>query len=122
MVTCVHGALAASPHVAKIATNSDPRRNALTLKNAPSPRIKSMVVAIEPRRGTPRQLVVEYSLTAGKMSEDDMMGATDDTPAVVEMSMQLLSDVRARCAPTASGAPACTSTDREQSGRCALGL
>jgi len=127
MVACVDAALGASPLVARVlpASGRDrPRTRRVLLMAPPGPRIQGLTFAVEPPRDAPRQLAVEYTWpgASGMAPPEEPKLAALEGQAVADIAVRLLREVRARCAPTAAGEPACSMVQQSRVGRCTLGV
>jgi hypothetical protein len=126
LVSCAHSALAHSPNVKEAVFKKDyPRTLYVVFVNPPDPSAGAMTLVVAPSRGTPRQLVIEYSLWTGTSHRPGVQNlAALNAPAVEATGAQLLREVANRCAATATGAPACSmSTFHEKlTGRCSIGI
>ena len=124
-LACVDAALEASSLVAEVTSVSgrdQPRTRRVLLMSPPGPRIREVRFAVEPNRGAPRQLAVEYRLpTAGGIRPDPMVADLEGR-AVGEIGERLLRDVRARCASTRAGPPTCAMVQQGRLGRCTVGM
>jgi hypothetical protein len=131
MVACVRTALEDSPNVAKVGFKSEsPRTQYITFVNPPGVLLGGMTLIVAPSRGTPSQLVVEYTLWRETQGKPGIPTLTDlNAPAVSEAGARLLRDVRDQCAPTAPGAAECSTMpdiggneNHARSGRCSIGI
>ena len=131
MVACMDAVLAGSPLIERIRTsprNDLPRSRGVELRNPPSPRSKGLGFTINPARGTPRELVVGYAWpgtwqgTNGMQPPPDQHVSDTEGAMMTDIATTLLRDVRAQCAPTANGEPACTRVNQGRTGRCVIGL
>jgi hypothetical protein len=130
MVACVDAVLANSPLVERVTTSrrSDhPRSRGIVLRNPPSPRSTSLAFVINPSRGAPRELVVEYAWPGLWQGNNGMQPPPDQRTSDIEGQMLadigagLLRDVRTQCAPNAPGEAVCSRVAAGRTGRCVLG-
>jgi hypothetical protein len=130
MVACVDAVLTNSPLVERITAargGAFPRARYIVLRNPPSPRTTSLRFAVEPSRGAPRELVVEYAWPGPWQGNNGMKPPPDRKTSEIEgemltdISAGLLREVRAQCAPAAPGEPACSRVAQGRTGRCVLG-
>jgi len=131
MVACVDAVLANSPLIERVTTSrrSDhPRARYLVLRNPPSPRSTSLAFVINPSRGAPRELVVEYAWpgpwqgsTGGMQPPPDQRTAYIEGQTLADIGAGLLRDVRTQCAPNAPGEAVCSKVAAGRTGRCVIG-
>ena len=131
MVACVDAVLANSPLIERVTTSrrSDhPRARGLVLRNPPGPRSSFLMFAVEPSRGTPRELVVEYAWpglwqggAGGMQPPPDQRTSDIEGQTLADIGAGLLRDVRTQCAPNAPGEAVCSRVAAGRTGRCVLG-
>jgi len=128
MVACVHSALEGSPNVAEVQFAKDrPRTQYVRFLNPPGQGVGGMALVVAPSRGSPRQLVAEYTLWIG---DPNMPGTSDQSgAAVAEAGTRLLLQARDQCAPAAPGMPSCSlmpafgqDGQKTRTGRCSIGV
>lgn len=130
MVACVDAVLANSPLVERVTASrrsNRPRTRYLVLRNPPGPRSSVLGFAVEPSRGTPRELVVEYAWPGPWQGNNGMQPPPDQRTSDIEGQMLadigagLLRDVRTQCAPNAPGEAVCSRVAAGRTGRCVIG-
>ncbi len=130
MMACVDAVLAGSPLVERVTSrrvDKYRRSRYLVLRNPPGPRSTGLAFAVEPERGTPRELVVEFAWpgrwqgVGGMQPPPDPKASDIEGETLRDIAAGFLRDVRAHCAPTAPGEPACSRIAQGRSGRCVLG-
>jgi len=131
LVACMDNVLAHSTLVERIRPDGrrvHPRSRGVELRNPPSLRLRGLGFAVNPERGTPRELAVEYVWpgtwvgAGGMQPPPDARSAELEGVMMTDIATALLSDVRAQCAPTAPGEPACSRVSQGRTGRCSIGL
>jgi hypothetical protein len=126
LVACVRSALAESPNVREAGFKKDyPRTVWVSFVNPPDQYVSGMELVVAPNSGTPTQIVAEYTLWAGTLHRPGVPNlASFNAPAVAAMGIQLLAGVRNQCAPTKTGAPACSTSNFNEriKGRCSIGI
>jgi hypothetical protein len=131
IVACVDAVLDASPIVEQVTTarrrDDHLRTRYVVLRNPPGPRTTSLLFTVVPSSGAPRELVVEYVWPGPWQGQNGMQPPPDPKVSEVEgetmadIGAGLLREVRAECAPTAPGQPACSRVAQGRGGRCVLG-
>ena len=128
MVACVDAVLANSPLVERVTASrrSDrPRARYLVLRNPPGPHSSVLGFAVEPSRGAPRELVVEYAWpwqdVGGMQPPPDQKTSDLEGQTLADIGAGLLRDVRTQCAPNAPGDVVCSRVAAGRTGRCVLG-
>ena len=129
VVACTDAVLAASPMVERLYSRrlDNPRARYVVLRNPPSERGPGLGFAIEPKRGTPRQLVLSFPWPrpwrgSGMVTPIDPKIADMEGEALTDMGSSLLRDIRAQCAPMAPGEISCSRVEQGRSQRCVLGI
>src|SRR3982751_2300945 len=87
IVACMDAVLANSPLIERVTTSrrSDhPRTRYLVLRNPPGPRSSVLGFAVEPSRGTPRELVVEYAWPGPGQEANGMQPPPDPRASDIE--------------------------------------
>lgn len=129
-MACADVVLATSSFVERVSTargGDYPRSRYVTLLNPPGPRTTGLRFVVEPSRGAPRELVVEYTWpgpwqgTNGMQPPPDPKVSDVEGETLADIGSWLLRAVRAHCAPNAPGEPACSRIAEGRRGRCVLG-
>jgi hypothetical protein len=128
MLMCVDGVLATSGYVARYfpAGRGDERKRYIILRNSPGVRSSGLGLSIVPSSGTPRELVIEYTLLSwqsggGMKPPPDPQVTEMEAESMAEISTSLLQAVGAECLPSAPGSPVCSRVAQGRGGRCSLG-
>jgi len=131
VVACMDAVLANSPLIERVKTSPRrdlPRSRYAELRNPPGPLSKGLGFAVNPASGTPRELVVGYAWPGPWQGRNGMQPPPDrqvsdiEGETMTDIATALLREVRAQCAPTTPGEPACSRVDQGRSGRCVIGL
>jgi hypothetical protein len=122
--------LASSPLVERVTASrrpDSPRTRGVRLRNPPGQFTTGLLFSIVPPRGPSRELVVEFAWPGPWQGRHGMKQPPDTKTTEVEgemladISVRLLLDVRAACAPNAPGQPVCSKVAQDRGGRCVLG-
>ena len=129
VVACMQAVLAASPMVERFLSRQldNPRARYVVLRNPPSDRATGVGFAIEPKHGTPRQLVLSFPWPrpwrgSGMVAPMDPKITDMEGEALTDMGSSLAREIRAQCAPMAPGELACTRVEDGRRQRCVAGI
>lgn len=126
---CLESVLTASQLVLRYipARPNQPRARYFELRNPPSERTAGLGIAILPGRGAPEQIVAQFAWpgpwqgTNGMQKPSDPGTADMVGDALTGITAVLMRELRAQCAPTITGQPACSRISQGRAERCTLG-
>ena len=129
LVSCMHAVLATSPMVERRDSLrlGNERARLVVLRNPPSERAVRLLVAIEPKQGTPRQLAVSCPWPrpwrgTGMVTPIDPKIADMEGEALTDMGSSLAREIRAQCAPDVPGELACARVEQGRTQRCVVAI
>ena len=121
--------LAASPMVERLYSRrlDGSRARYVALRNPPSERAPGLGFAIEPKSGTPRQLVLSFPWPrpwrgSGMVTPIDPKISDMEGEALTDMGSSLVREIRAQCAPMAPGELSCSRVEQGSRQRCVVGI
>ena len=129
LMACVDVVLDASSQVERISTSRRsgiPLTRYVALTNPPSERSRGLLFTVLSSRGASREVVVAYDWpgpwqgTGGMKPQPDPKDLDIEGAMLADISSRLLREVRAECAPSAPGEPACSRVAQGRGGRCVL--